>query len=39
VSILDTPEDFKLCDQLWCALSENPIDVPSFSSARDVDTD
>ncbi len=27
MSILDTPGDFELCDQVWCALSESRIDV------------
>jgi hypothetical protein len=27
MSILDTLDDFKLCDQVWCALSEHKIDV------------
>jgi len=27
MTILDTPDDFELCDRVWCALSENTIDV------------
>jgi hypothetical protein len=27
MSILDTPDDFKLCDQVWCALSVERIDA------------
>ena len=27
MSILDTPDDFELCDRVWCALSESRIDV------------
>lgn len=27
MSILDTPDDFELCDQVYCALSENAINV------------
>jgi hypothetical protein len=27
MSVLDTPDDFKLCDQVWCALSGDTVDV------------
>src|SRR6185503_11800205 len=27
MSILNTSDDFELCDGVWCALSENKIDV------------